>query len=705
MNSLITKVNRRDFMKVTGAGTTGLILGLYLPQKLQAAAEEAASFQPNVWINITPSDKVKIWVAKSEMGQGCRTGLPMIVAEELEADWKTIQVVPAVLDPKYGNQGTGGSRSVRMGFKPLREAGAVARVMLVAAAAEKWGVRKDACEARNGEVIHKPTGRKLRYGALATLAGKEAMPQKVTLKDPKDFRIIGKPMPRTDVPEKTDGKAEFGIDVRVPGMLYGSIAKCPVFGGKVKSFDAAKTKAMPGVKGVYQVPSGVAVVADSSWRALEGRNALEIAWDEGPNAKVSSAGMRKQFAELAQQPGIVALNDGDAEQALAAAAKKVEAVYEVPFLAHACMEPMNCTADVRADRVEIWAPTQAPSWVQEYAMQATGLPASKVQVNITLLGSGFGRRAMPDFAHDAVDVSKAAGAPVKVTWTREDDIHHDFYRPLSYHKLSGGLDAAGNPVAWMHRVVAPSISAYNFGPLKDGKDESLSEGTHVAYAIPNLHVDYHVAENIVPVGWWRSVYNTQTAFASECFADELAAAAGRDPYEFRLKLLQNAPSHKAVLELAAEKAGWGKPLAHGRTRGIAVHNSFGSTVAEVAEVSVGDSGAVKVHRVVCAVDCGIAINPDSIAAQMQGGIAVGLAAALKSEITVENGRVQQDNFNDYLVLTADEMPEVEVYIVPSTAAPGGIGEPGTPPIAPAVCNAIFAATKKPVRQLPIRLSA
>ncbi|HYX68819.1 MAG TPA: xanthine dehydrogenase family protein molybdopterin-binding subunit [Terriglobales bacterium] len=704
MNSF-AKVNRRDFMKVTGAGTTGLILALYLPQKLQAAADEAASFQPNAWLNVTPDDKVKIWVAKSEMGQGCRTGLPMIVAEELDADWKTVEVVPAILDPRYGNQGTGGSRSVRSGFKQLREAGAAGRAMLIAAAAEKWGVSADTCHASNGEVVHRPSGRRLRYGALASLAAKQALPKQLTLKDPKDFRIIGKSMPRTDVPDKTDGKAEFGIDVRVPGMLYGSIAKCPVFGGKVASFDAAKTKAMRGVKGVYQVPSGVAVVADSSWRALEGRNALNITWDEGPNAKVSSAGLRKQYAELAQNPGIVQVHAGEPAQALDGAAKKVEAVYEVPFLAHATMEPMNCTADVRADSAEIWSPTQAPSWVQEYAMKATGLPASKIKVNITLLGSGFGRRAMPDFSHDAIDVSKSAGAPVKVLWTREDDMHHDFYRPLSYHKLSGGLDAQGNPVVWTHRVVAASISAYNFGPLKDGKDQSLAEGTEIPYAIPNVLVDYHVApDNIVPVGWWRSVYNTQTAYANECFMDELAAAAGRDPVDFRLKLLPEHSSHRSVLQLAAEKAGWGKPLAGGRTRGAAVHNSFGSTVAEIAEVSV-EKNEVKVHRVVCAVDCGIAINPDSIEAQVQGAIVLGLGAALKGEITVENGRVQQDNFNDYPVLMADEMPEVEVYILPSTEPPQGIGEPGTPPITPAVCNAIFAATKKPVRQLPIRLGA
>ena len=703
MNSIV-KVNRRDFLKVTGAGTTGLILGLYLPQKLQAAADDAASFQPNAWLNVTPDDKVKIWVAKSEMGQGCRTGLPMIVAEELDADWKTVEVIPALLDPKYGNQGTGGSRSVRSLFTPLREAGATGRFMLIAAAAEKWHVSPSTCSTSEGSVVHKPTGRKLRYGALATLAGKEALPKQVTLKDPKDFRIIGKRVARTDVPDKTDGKAEFGIDVRVPGMLYGSVAKCPVFGGKVASFDAVKTKAMKGVKGVYQVPSGVAVVADSSWTALQGRNALEITWDEGPNAKVSSAGLRKQYAELAQQPGIVQVHAGDVAQALDGAAKKVEAVYEVPFLAHACMEPMNCTANVREGGVEIWSPTQAPSWVQEYAMKATGLPASKVKVNITLLGSGFGRRAMPDFSHDAIDVSKAAGAPVKVLWTREDDMHHDFYRPLSYHKLSGGLDASGNPVAWTHRVVAASISAYNFGPLKDGKDNSLAEGTEIPYAIPNVQVDYHVAENIVPVGWWRSVYNTQTAYANECFVDELAAAAGRDPVDFRLKLLEKAPAHKAVLQLAAEKAGWGKSLSGGRTRGAAVHNSFGSTVAEIAEVSV-EGGTVKVHSVVCAVSCGIAINPDSIEAQIQGAIVLGLGAALKGEITVENGRVQQDNFNDYPVLMADEMPEVEVYILPSTEAPQGIGEPGTPPIAPAVANAVFAATRKPVRQLPIRLSA
>jgi len=574
---------------------------------------------------------------------------------------------------------------------------------LIAAAAQTWGVEPTSCRAEAGAVIHAPSNRRLTYGALAQRAAALPVPADVQLKDPKDWHLAGKPTKRLDTRFKVNGTAQFGIDVRVPGMLTAVVARSPVFGGKVSSFDATAAKAIPGVRHVVQISSGVAVVGDGYWPAKQGRDALKVSWDEGPVAQVSSASISSLFAQRATQDGAVARHDGDAVAALAGAAQRVEAVYEMPFLAHATMEPMNCTAHVRADGVDIWAPTQFQTGVQMIGGQIGGIAPEKVAVHTTYLGGGFGRRFELDFIMEALETSKAAGAPVKVIWSREDDIQHAQYRPANYHQLRAGLDASGRPVAWTHRIVAPSIMARMFPQtVKNGLDgEAVEGGVGLPYAVPNVHVDYQLTDTGIPVGFWRSVNNSFNAFAVEGFIDELAAAAKQDPYEYRRTLLANAPRDRGVLELAATKAGWGTPLPAGRARGIAVYKSFESYAAQVAEVSVSPAGDVRVHRVVCAIDCGMHVNPSTIEAQMQSGIVFGLTAALKGAITIENGRVMQSNFHDYQMLRIAEMPVVEVHIVPSTEAPGGVGEPGTPPIAPAVCNAIFAATGKRIRRLPI----
>jgi len=703
---------RREFLKKSAAGGTGLVIGFYLPGKFEAlaAAPPAEPAALNAWVRIAPDDTVTILIDKSEMGQGIVTSLAMLLAEELEFDWKKVRTefapaAPAYFNPLFGLQGTGGSASIRASWGPLTKAGAAAREMLIAAAAQQWYVEPSACHVENGAVVHNATSKRLGYGALAEQAAKLPVPANPALKDPKDYKYIGKSVKRLDTPAKVNGMAPFGIDVRLPNTQHAVVARCPVFGGKVKSFDGSKAKSVRGVKQVLQISSGVAVVADNTWSAMEGRRALQITWDEGPNAANSSEAIRKLYLAAAEKPGAIARKDGDADTALASASKKVEAAYEVPFLAHATMEPMNCAADVRADGCDIYAPTQFQTFSQNTGAKITGLKPEQVRVHTTFLGGGFGRRAEQDFIMEAVEISKATGAPVQVTWTREDDIQHDFYRPAAYSKLAAGLDADGWPVAWKSRIVGPSIMSRFFpGSVKNGIDESSVEGqANSKYAIPNFLVEYALTEAGVPVGFWRSVGNSHNGFITECFVEELAKAAGKDPFEFRRKLLANAPRHRGVLELAAEKAGWGKPLPAGRTRGIAVVESFGSFVAEVAEVSLNrKSGEVRVHRVVCAVDCGRYVNPDTIAAQMEGGIVYGLTAALKGRITIEKGRVQQSNFHDYEMLRLNEMPQVEVHIVQSNEAPGGIGEPGTPPIAPAVCNAIFAATGKPIRRLPIR---
>jgi len=718
-------MKRRDFLKTGAAVGGGLLISLYLPELAQAAVPARtldkfksagpATFAPNAFIRIAPDDSITIIVNKSEMGQGVYTSLPMLIAEELEADWSKIKVESAPVDPAYnhpmfGIQMTGGSTSTASEWERFRKAGATARLMLIAAAAQEWKVDSQSLHASNGNVIHAASGRQASFGSLANTAATLAPPKDVPLKDPKDFKLIGKPTRRLDTPAKLNGSAQSGLDVQIPGMMTAVIARAPVFGGKVVSLNAENAKAVAGVKDVVQVPSGVAVIATGFWPAKLGRERLEIKWDDGPNATLSTVGMREQYATLAKTPGLVARKVGDPAKALAAAAKTITAEYEVPYLAHAMMEPLNCVVDLRADRCEIWTGTQFQTVDRMAAAQTAGLKPEQVQIHTTLLGGGFGRRANPasDFVIEAVQVAKAAKVPVKVVWTREDDIRGGWYRPMWYDHMVGGIDAAGNPVAWTHTIVGQSIAAgtaFEAFIVKNGIDDTSVEGAaDLLYGIPNLQVDLHTSKVGVPVQWWRSVGHSHNGFAVEAFFDELAHAGGKDPYELRHALLANQPRMRAVLDLVAQKANWGKPLATGRARGIATHFSFESYVAQVAEVSVDKDGAVRVHRVVCAVDCGRVVNPDTVKAQMEGGIIFGLTAALKDEITLEHGRVMQRNFHDYPMLRINEAPEIDVYIVESKENPTGVGEPGVPPVAPAVANAIFAATGKRVRKLPIRLS-
>ena len=687
-----TNLTRRDFIKVSSVAGAGLVLSFYLPSKGEplGAAAAAPAFAPNAWLTIDTNGIVTITVARSEMGQGVLTSMPMIVAEELEADWKNVRVIQAISHPtKYGSMSTGGSFSVRGSWQNLRNAGAAARELLIAAAAQTWGTETSACRAENGTIIH-TSGKKLSYGELASKAATMRVPTSLKLKDPKDFKILGKRLRKLDTPSKVNGSAKFGSDIRVPGMLFASVERCPVFGGKVTSFDAAKAKALPGVRDVVQIDSGIAVVATSTWAAFQGRKALTVQWNEGQFAGQNSAAIWKSFEEAAKSKGSIEDYAGSAENALTSAAKKVEAIYYAPLIAHATMEPMNCVADVRSDRCEIWVPTQSPQQVAGEAARILGFPLDKVRVNTTLLGGGFGRRLQTDYSSDAVRVSKAIGAPVSVVWTREDDMQHDWYRPCTYNVLTGGIDKDGWPVAWLHRVVGPGSRGLVVG------------GSTPPYALPNFQIDSHIKDIGVPIGAWRSVGPSQNGFVVESFIDELAYAAKKDPFEYRRHLLAGSARLRRALEVAAEKAGWGKPLPAGVGRGIAAVESFGSAVAEVFEVSVEKSGKVKIHRIVAAVDCGPVVNPDTLEAQVEGGIVYSLSAVLKDEITIARGRVEQNNFDDYRILTIDEMPKVETHIIPSTESVGGIGEPGLPPVAPALCNAIFAATGKRIRRLPIR---
>jgi len=710
----IVNLSRRDFLKAGAAIGGGLVLGFHLPltgTTADAAQGTPAAFDLNAFLRIGADESVTVIVNHSEMGQGIYTALPMLVAEELDADWSKVRVEAAPVAPPYnhtvyGIQITGGSSSTWSEWERLRRAGATARAMLIAAAAETWKVDAASCRAQNGYVIHTATRRRLTYGRLVEKASSMTPPQSVTLKDPKDFKLIGKPTKRLDTPEKVNGKGVFGLDVKVPGMLVAVVARPPVFGEKVKSFNAEKAKAIAGVRHVVEIDRGVAVVADGFWPAKLGREALEIVWDESPLAGLDSRTQRAQYAELAQRPGAVARKEGDVTAGLASAAKKFEAVYELPYLAHATMEPLNCVADVRADGCDVWTGTQLQGFDRDAAAQAAGLKPEQVKIHTTLLGGGFGRRAVFDghFVREAVQTSKAVKAPVKVIWSREDDIRGGFYRPLCYHTISAGLDPAGNPAAWQHRIVCQSFmigTPFEAAMVKDGVDDTAVEGAaDLPYEIPNLLVDWQRVPGGVPTHFWRSVGHSHTAFVVESFLDELAHAAGKDPYEYRRALLVKHPRHKRVLEFAAEKAGWKKPLAPGR--GLAIHESFGSFVAQVAEVSVSKEGKLRVHRVVCAIDCGPVVNPDTVRAQMEGGIVFGLTAVLYGEITFEKGRVRQRNFHDYQMLRMNEMPEVEVHIVPSTEKMGGVGEPGVPPVAPAVANAIFTLTRKRIRRLPIR---
>jgi len=701
-------LSRRSFLKVGSAGGA-LILGASLPGLRGISRVEAAgSFEPSIWLKITADDSITVVLTQLEMGQGVMTSMPMLVAEELDADWTKIKTEWAPADPKFGNpnfggaQLTAGSNSVRGMWKLLREAGAGARSMLVTAAAQTWNVSENTCTTEKGEVVHAQSGRRLKYGALVDKAASLPVPKTISLKDPKDFRLLGKSTPRIDIPEKVNGKAEFGIDVKRPDMLVARVVRCPVFGGSVASFNADKAKAVSGVRHVVKISSGVAVVADNYWAASKGVQALDVKWNEGPLAKLSSADIMKNYVALAEKEGKIARNDGDANAALKGNTRAFERVYEVPFLAHACMEPMNCTADVRADRCDVWVPTQGQTASQAAAVAASGLPAKAVNIHTTYLGGGFGRRGEADFVGDAVETSKAVGKPVKVVWTREDDIQHDYYRPVTYVRMWGALDATGKPVAFMQRMVQQSLMKRLGSLPPTGIDFISMEGAlGLPYSIPNIRIEYTETDPGVPYGFWRSVGASVQGYVVEAFIDEMATTAGKDPYQFRRDLLAKAPRHLAVLNLVAEKSGWGKPLPAGHARGIAMMESFGSVIGQVAEVSV-TNGAVKIHKVWCAVDTGWVINPDTIKAQMEGGTIYGLTAALKGEITIQNGRVMQNHFNDYQMMRHNEAPEVDVHIVPSTETPGGIGEPSTAIAAGALVNAIAAATGKRLYKLPIK---
>ena len=716
-----TTFSRRDFLR-TGALATGLVLGVRLPAFARPGLRGGAGpLAPSAFLQVTEDGTVTLWLTKSEMGQGVRTVLPMIVAEELEVDLSTIRVEQATADPKYGEQFTGGSSSVSGLWDPLRTASAQAREMLVGAAARTWGVPVGECRAEHGTVAHAASGRRAGYGELVPVASALAPPATPRLKAPGEFTVLRRATPRLDTPAKVDGSARFGIDVRLPGMLYACVARCPVFGQAIRGYDETKARAVRGVRDVvaleageilvdgmwkYRIPGVVAVVAESSWAAIQGCHALDCRWEEGANAQLDSAQLTRIFADRVRQSGILGRNDGDAEAALDRAARVVEATYEVPFLAHATMEPMNCTADVRVGRCELYVPTQYPTGARQVTEQLLGLPPEAVRVHTTLLGGGFGRRFEMDWVIDAVRTSRAVGRPVQVLWTREHDLQHDNYRPASYHVVRAGLTGDRRISAWMHRMAAPSIIGWHAPELLRRPnalaDEALDGAADLPYAIPNLRVEYCPVSTPIPVGWWRSVFASQNAFVNESFFDELAHETGRDPVELRRQLLKDAPRHLRVLELAAERSGWGTSAPDGRTRGIAVHKFFSDAiVAEVAEISLGSKGEVRVHRVVCAVDCGMALNPSTVAAQMESGIVYGLSAALNGAITIEGGRVKQSNFHDYPVLRMSQMPAVEVHIVPSDDTPHGVGEPAVPPIAPAVANAIFRATGKPIRRLPI----
>ena len=703
MAAPVINESRRDFLKSGAVMGGGLVIGFVLPGAARFAEAATPPFQPNAYIRVSPDNVVTVIVGLSEMGQGVLTAIPMLVAEELEADWSKIRIEQAPADPAFANpifkkQVTGGSTSVLGQWEPMRKAGATAREMLIAAAADTWKVDRSTCRAESGKVIH-ASGKKLTYGQLANKAATLPAPAAVALKEPKDFKLLGKGAKRLDSPGKVNGTAQFGMDVRLSGMLTAVVARSPVAGGKVASFSADKTKPMPGVKHVVQIDSGIAVVANGYWAAKQGRDALEIKWIEGANAALSSADISKAMSESADKGGVVARKDGDVSAATAA--KKLEAVYEVPYLAHACMEPMNCTAWVKPDSVEIWTGTQAQGINQTVLSKVAGVKPEQVKVNTMLLGGGFGRRFGQDFAVDAVLISKAVGGPVKLIYSREDDMKGHFYRPAAQVKFRGGLDAAGHPVMYSARVSCSSVFQAAGFPLTNDLDQTAVEGLKEwPYDCPNVQVEWSRYEPGIGVWFWRSVGHSQNFFFSESFIDEMAVAAGKDPFEYRRGLLTQRPRHRAALELAASKAGWGSPLAAGRARGIAVCESFGSMVAEVAEVSLVD-GKVKVHRVVCAVDCGMTVNPDIVRRQMESAIIFGLSAALYGKITIKDGRVEQSNFHDYPVVRMNETPQVEVHIVPSGEKPGGVGEPGTPPIAPALCNALFALTGKRIRTLPI----
>jgi len=715
----MTTVSRREFVTVVAVAGGGLLLGYRVEGRQRVpstagvtSATTLTSFGPNAFIRIPPEGRVTLVMPQAEMGQGVYTSLSMLLAEELEIAPSQIQLEHAPPDnklygnPFFGEQMTGASSSVRAFYEPLRRAGATARTMLVAAAAASWKVDPASCRAQKGAVTHTPTRRTLSYGALATRAAALPVPDKVMLKDPKDFTLIGTPAKRFDTSSKVNGTAQFGIDVRLPGMLIATVAASPVLGGKVAGIDEQKVKAVPGVRQIVRLDDAVAVVADHMWAAKQGLAALSIRWDDGPNANLGTADIVQGLAKASQSAGVTVRKEGDPESALTGAAKMITAVYEAPFLAHAAMEPMNCTVHVRKDSCEVWTGSQVLSRARAAAAEVTGFPLEKVVTHNHFLGGGFGRRLEVDYVAQAVRIAKQVDAPVKVVWTREEDVQHDVYRPYYYDRLAAGLDQQGMPVAWTHRIVGPAIIArYLPGAFKDGKDiDAIDGAVQLLYDIPAIRVE-HVRheEPVLNTGFWRGVGVTHNNFVVESFVDELAAASSQDPVAFRRVLLRKSPRALAVLDFAAREGQWGKALPRGRGRGVSLlYSDWGSYLAQVADVEVAGSGDVRVHRIVCAVDCGQIVNPDIVRAQIESGIVYGVSAALWGEVTLSNGRVEQSNFHNYRVLRMNEAPPIEVYLLRNGEAPGGIGEPGTAVTAAALNNAIYAATGKRLRKLPLQ---
>ncbi len=700
----MTPLSRRQFLSIGAAAGAGLVVGFYLPHSGSARQH---TFAPNAYLKIAPDGKITVMLTRSEMGQGVSTSLPMILAEELEADWKQISVEQAGASTLYGDQSTGGSASVRTMWDPLRRAGATAREMLISAAALEWSVPRSACKAENSTIVHAASNRRLTYGELVNKAAILPVPTDPPLKkDPKEYKIIGQRVPRLDTAAKVAGTAGYGIDFRLPGMKHAVLARCPVIGGKVTSFDDQESRKIPGVSFVGKISdAAVAIVADSVWEAMEGRRVLKVTWDEGPNRDLNSAAIYAGLKKAVSEKAVTLYSVGDITKAFG---RRVDGEYQLPFMAHAPMEPGNSAAHFRGTECEIWSPTQVPQDVRDSVAAALSLDPDNVKVNITYIGGGFGRRLEHDYAVEAALVSKAINGPVQVLWTREDDMRNSTYRPASYHRLSAMLDGGGWPISFSHRIMMPSINLQKGFPAENGTDSEVKDETSFIYSFPNATIEYVKTETPVPLGWMRSVNALQAGFASESFLDEIAIAGGKDPLALRLHLLAKDENVngwqtariRGVLNLAAEKSGWGKPLAPGHYQGIATFGSFNSYMAEVVEISM-ENDQPRVHRVVAVIDCGQVVNPNILEQQIHGAIIFGLTNALHAQITIDKGRVVQGNFDDYAPIRMNEAPLVETFFVENTEAPTGAGEPPIPPLAPALCNAIYAATRKRIRALPI----